>query len=133
MRCNMRIYAVSVRVLFRRRFARSCVCMHAHMMTIARKIWGRADVVTMGTYYLGHNCLAVGCPGRGSRRPGLGWCWCSNDERFCTCRFCVKSSFLNFWSNDIWLNAFSWNKVVRGCSTFPTNGTRSEKVWQTLI
>jgi len=52
---------------------------------------------------------------------------------FSTCRFCVKSSFLNFWSNDIWLNAFSWNKVVRGDSTFDTNGTRSEKVWETLL
>jgi len=34
--------------------------------------WGRADVVTTGTF-LGHVCPAVGCPGRGSRRPGLGW------------------------------------------------------------
>ena len=51
---------------------------------------------------------------------------------FCTCRFCVKSSFLNFWSNDISLNAFSLNKGVRGDSTFPTNGTRSENVWEKL-
>ena len=48
---------------------------------------------------------------------------------FCTCRFCAKPSFLNFWSNDIWLNAFFWNKLVRGDSMFPTNGTRSEKLW----
>jgi len=41
---------------------------------------GRADVVTPGTF-LGHICPAVGCPGRGSRRPGLGWCRRSNGER----------------------------------------------------
>jgi len=45
---------------------------------------------------------------------------------FCTCRFYVKSSFLSFL-NCSWLNEFSWNKVVRGDSTLPTNGT-SEKV-----
>jgi len=43
-------------------------------------LWGRADVVTAGTF-LGHVCPAVGCPGRNSRRPGLGWCRCSNGER----------------------------------------------------
>jgi len=32
----------------------------------------------------------------------------------------------------IWKNEFSWNKVVRGDSTGPTNGTRSQKVWQWL-
>jgi len=36
--------------------------------------------VTAGTV-LGHVCPAVGCPGRGSRRPGLGWCRRSNGER----------------------------------------------------
>jgi len=43
-------------------------------------LWGRADVMTAGTF-LGHVCPTVGCPGRGSRRPGLGWCWHSNGER----------------------------------------------------
>jgi len=28
---------------------------------------------------------------------------------------------------------FSWNKVVRGVSTGPTKGTRSEKVWEPLL
>ena len=46
---------------------------------------------------------------------------------FAHATFCVKTSFLNFLSNDIWLNAFSWNKVVHGDSALPTNGTRSEK------
>jgi len=31
--------------------------------------------------FLGHVCPAVGCPGRNSRRPGLGWCRRSNSER----------------------------------------------------
>jgi len=52
-------------------------------------------------------------------------------QLFCSCRICVKSSFLNFKSNDIWWNAFFWNKVVCDDSTFPTNGTRSEKVGNT--
>ena len=43
-------------------------------------LWGRADIVTAGTF-LGHVCPAVGCPGRGSRRPGLGWIRHSNGER----------------------------------------------------
>ena len=34
----------------------------------------------------------------------------------------VYCSFRNFWSNE-----FSWNKVVRGDSTGPPSGTRSEK------
>ena len=36
-------------------------------------LWGKADVVTSRTF-LEHVCPAVGCPGRNSRRPGLGWC-----------------------------------------------------------
>jgi len=43
-------------------------------------LWGRTDVVTARTF-LGHVCPAVGCPGRGSWRPGLGWCRRSNGER----------------------------------------------------
>jgi len=43
-------------------------------------LWGRAGVVSTGTF-LGHVCLAVGCPGQGLWRPGLGWCRCSNNER----------------------------------------------------
>ena len=43
-------------------------------------LWGRVDVVTAGSF-LGHVCQAVSCPGRGSRRPGLGWCRRSNGER----------------------------------------------------
>ena len=43
-------------------------------------LWGRAGVVTAGTF-LGHVCPAVGCPDRGSRRPGLGWCRRSIGER----------------------------------------------------
>ena len=34
---------------------------------------------------------------------------------FCTCRFCVTSSFLNFWSNDSWWMRFpgtSWYLVT---------------------
>ena len=40
----------------------------------------RADAVTTGTFQE-HICLAVGCPGRNSRRSGLGWCRRSNGER----------------------------------------------------
>jgi len=36
-------------------------------------LWGRADVVTAGTF-LEHVCPAVGCPCRNSPRPGPGWC-----------------------------------------------------------
>ena len=36
-------------------------------------LWRKADVVTAGTF-LEHVCPAVGCPGRNSWRPGLGWC-----------------------------------------------------------
>ena len=43
-------------------------------------LWGRADVVTSGTF-LEHVCPAVGCPGRNSRRPGLVWCRRSIGER----------------------------------------------------
>ena len=43
-------------------------------------LWGRTDVGTAGTF-LGHVCLVVGCPGRRSRWPGLGWCQRSNSER----------------------------------------------------
>ena len=43
-------------------------------------LWGRADVVTARTF-LRPVCPAVGCPGQGSRRPGLGWCRRSNGER----------------------------------------------------
>jgi len=35
-------------------------------------LWGRANVVTAGTF-LGRVCPVVGCPGRNSRRPGLPW------------------------------------------------------------
>jgi len=31
------------------------------------------------------------------------------------------------------VDEFSWNKVVRGDGTGPTNGTRSEKVWEPLL
>jgi len=36
-------------------------------------LWGRADVVTAGTF-LENVCPAVGCPGRNSRRSSPGWC-----------------------------------------------------------
>ena len=55
----------------------------------------------------------------------------NNWPPFCTCRFYVKSSFLNF-SNDSWLNEFARKKVVRGDSTAPKHGTRSKKVWEAL-
>ena len=45
----------------------------------------------------------------------------------------VNSSFPSFWINDIWQIEFSWNEVVRGDSRRPTNGTRSEKVWEPLL
>ena len=47
---------------------------------ILEALWGRADVVSAATF-LGHVCPTVDCPGRNSRRPGLGWCRRSNDER----------------------------------------------------
>jgi len=40
----------------------------------------KAAVVAAGTF-LEHVCPAVGCPGRNSPRPGLGWCRCSIGER----------------------------------------------------
>ena len=43
-------------------------------------LWGRADVVTSGTFQE-HVCLVVGCPDQNSRRPGLGWCQLSISER----------------------------------------------------
>ena len=43
-------------------------------------LWERADIVTAGTFQE-HVCPAVGCPGRNSRSPGLGWCRRSNGER----------------------------------------------------
>jgi len=43
-------------------------------------LWGKVDVVTAGTFQE-HVCPAVGCPGRNSRRPGLGWCRRSIGER----------------------------------------------------
>ena len=43
-------------------------------------VWGRTDVVTAGTF-LGHVCPAVGCPGRNSRRRGLGWYRRFNGEK----------------------------------------------------
>ena len=36
--------------------------------------------MTAGTF-LGHVYLAVGCPSRNSRRPGLGWCRRSNLQK----------------------------------------------------
>ena len=43
-------------------------------------LWGKAEAVTSRTF-VGHVCPAVGCPGRNSRRPGLGWCPRSIGER----------------------------------------------------
>jgi len=43
-------------------------------------LWGRADVVTAGTF-LGCVCPVVGCPSWNSRSPGLGWCRRSIGER----------------------------------------------------
>ena len=42
--------------------------------------WARADAVTAGTFQE-HVCLAVGSPGRNSRKPGLGCCQRSIGER----------------------------------------------------
>ena len=53
-------------------------CGQEHWASAA--LWGRADVVTAGTF-LEHVCPAAGCPGRNSRRPGLGWCRRSIGER----------------------------------------------------
>ena len=43
-------------------------------------LWGRADVVTPGNFQE-HVCPGIGCLGRNSRRPGLGWCRRSIGER----------------------------------------------------
>jgi len=43
-------------------------------------LWEKADVVTAGTFQE-HACRGVDCPGRNSRRPGLGWCQRSIGER----------------------------------------------------
>jgi len=46
----------------------------------------------------------------------------------------MSKLFPNFWSNKIWKIEFSWKKLVRGGDTTePTNGTLSEKVWETLF
>jgi len=54
--------------------------------------------VTAGTFQE-HVCPAVGCPGRNSRRPGLGWCRHSIAE---------KRSCLFLW-------VIQQSKVVRCC------------------
>lgn len=54
-------------------------------------------------------------------------------HRHFVCRFCVKSRSLYFWMNNIWLNEFSWNKLVRGDSTGLSSDTRSEKDWEPLV
>jgi len=57
----------------------------------------------------------------------------TSSQPFSSCCICVNYGFPNFWSNYIWHVDFSWNKVVRVDSTGPTNGTRSEKVWEPLL
>jgi len=44
----------------------------------------------------------------------------------------MSKLFPNFWSNDIWHIDFSRNKVAGAYSTWPTNGTWSEQVWEAL-
>ena len=53
-----------------------------------------------------------------------------------SCRICVKSGLTNFsiewyWVDWVFLEQGVF-KVVRGENTGPTNGTRSEKVWEPL-